>query len=156
MLLILAVDTKQVTMAVPFSLNTFCSYCYQIKNVKKANTRRYLSEVRNFLKSSNVKSDQSPFKAQAYLADFELACIRTINTARKVSKYGVFSGPYFSVFGLNTGKYGPKKLRIWIFFTQWNQKLLVICLRYFLENLISYSNNFLLLWENQVLPNSPF
>ena len=148
MLLILAVDTKQVTMAVPFSLNTFCSYCYQIKKVKKANTRRYLSEVRNFLKSSNVKSDQSPFKAQAYLADFELACIRTTNTARKVSKYGAF--------GLNTRKYRPKKLRIWIFFTQWNQKLLVICLRYFLENLISYSNNFLLLWENQVLPNSPF
>ena len=80
--------------------------------------RRYLSEVRNFLKSSNVKSDQSPFKAQAYLADFELACIRTTNTARKVSKDGVFSGPYFSVFGLNTRKYGPKKLRIWIFFTQ--------------------------------------
>ena len=24
-------------------------------------------------------------------------------TAWKVSKYGVFSGPYFSVFGLNTG-----------------------------------------------------
>ena len=30
-------------------------------------------------------------------------------TARKVSKYGVFSGPYFPVFGLNTGKYGPEK-----------------------------------------------
>ena len=25
----------------------------------------------------------------------------------KVSKYGVFSGPYFPVFGLNTEKYGP-------------------------------------------------
>ena len=32
-----------------------------------------------------------------------------IYTARKVSKYGVFSGPYFPVFGLNTGKYGPEK-----------------------------------------------
>ena len=30
-------------------------------------------------------------------------------TAWKVSKYGVFSGPYFPVFGLNTGKYGPEK-----------------------------------------------
>ena len=29
-------------------------------------------------------------------------------TAWKVSKYGVISGPYFSVFGLNTGKYGPE------------------------------------------------
>ena len=26
-----------------------------------------------------------------------------------VSKYGVFSGPYFPVFGLNTEKYGPEK-----------------------------------------------
>ena len=26
-----------------------------------------------------------------------------------MSKYGVFSGPYFPVFGLNTGKYGPEK-----------------------------------------------
>ena len=27
----------------------------------------------------------------------------------KVSKYGVFSGPYFPVFSPNTGKYGPEK-----------------------------------------------
>ena len=33
-----------------------------------------------------------------------------ISTAWKVSKYGVFSGPYFSAFGLNTD---DKKLRIW-------------------------------------------
>ena len=30
------------------------------------------------------------------------------STAWKVSKYGVISGPYFPVFGLNTGKYGPE------------------------------------------------
>ena len=30
------------------------------------------------------------------------------NTAWKVSKYGVLSCPYFSVFGLNTGKYEPE------------------------------------------------
>ena len=29
--------------------------------------------------------------------------------ARKVSKYGFFSGPYFTVLGLNTGKYRPEK-----------------------------------------------
>ena len=27
----------------------------------------------------------------------------------KVSKYGVYSGLYLAVFGLNTGKYGPEK-----------------------------------------------
>ena len=30
-------------------------------------------------------------------------------TAWKVSKYGVFSGSYFSVFSPNKGKYGPEK-----------------------------------------------
>ena len=30
-------------------------------------------------------------------------------TVWKVSKYGVFSGPYFPVFSSNTGKYGPEK-----------------------------------------------
>ena len=29
-------------------------------------------------------------------------------TTWKVSKYGVISGPYFPVFGLNIGKYGPE------------------------------------------------
>ena len=29
-----------------------------------------------------------------------------LNTAWKVSKYGVFSGPYFPAFGLNTERYG--------------------------------------------------
>ena len=28
---------------------------------------------------------------------------------KNVSKYGVFSGLYFPVFGLNTGKYEPEK-----------------------------------------------
>ena len=27
-----------------------------------------------------------------------------------MTKYGVFSGSYFPVFGLNTGKRGPKKI----------------------------------------------
>ena len=30
-------------------------------------------------------------------------------SARKVSKYGIFSGPYFPVFSPNTAKYGPEK-----------------------------------------------
>ena len=31
------------------------------------------------------------------------------STAWKVFEYGVFLGPCFSVFGLNTEKYGPDK-----------------------------------------------
>ena len=34
---------------------------------------------------------------------------KVIYTAWKVSKYAVFSGRYFHVFGLNTGKYEPEK-----------------------------------------------
>ena len=58
----------------------------------------------------------------------------SINTAWKVSKYGVFSGPYFPTFGLNTpylsafspnsGNTDQKKLRIWtlwIFFCPRNK-----------------------------------
>ena len=30
-------------------------------------------------------------------------------TARKMSKYGVFSGSYFPIFSPNKGKYGPEK-----------------------------------------------
>ena len=54
-----------------------------------------------------------------------------LDNARKMSKYGVFSGPYFAVFGLNIkiyskspysvqkrGNTDQKKLRIWTLFTQ--------------------------------------
>ena len=33
----------------------------------------------------------------------------SLPSAWKVYKYRVFSGPYFLVFGLNTGRYGPEK-----------------------------------------------
>ena len=34
--------------------------------------------------------------------------INELNNARKVSKYGYFSGSYFPVFSPNTGKSGPE------------------------------------------------
>ena len=40
------------------------------------------------------------------------------STKWKVSKHGVFSGPYFLVFGLNTGKYDQKKLSVSTLSTQ--------------------------------------
>ena len=33
---------------------------------------------------------------------------KIVITAWDVLKYGAFHGPYFPVFGLNTGKYGPE------------------------------------------------
>ena len=38
---------------------------------------------------------------------FYLNVIASTGTAWKVSKYGVISGPYFPVFGLNTEIYPP-------------------------------------------------
>ena len=74
-------------------------------------------------------------------------------TSWKVSKYGVFSDLYFPVFRLNTGKYGPEKLRIWtlsmqlldvlktseVLQLQWKRILLKVLLgnfRKFLERLL--------------------
>ena len=41
-----------------------------------------------------------------------------------MSKYGVFSGSYSPVFGLITGKYGTKKLRIWTLFKQCKEEII--------------------------------
>ena len=74
-----------------------------------------------------------------FCADLFVTCSELLSTVDdaavwKVSKYGVFSDPYFPVFGLNTGKYGPEKLRIWTVFTQnavergtlkWNRSVLL-------------------------------
>ena len=75
------------------------------------------------------------YHAEAYSEPYQLSMINSFwensYTAWKVSKYGVISGPYFLVFGLNTetfgvnlciqskyrGKYGPE---IWTLFTQCN------------------------------------
>ena len=44
---------------------------------------------------------------RSYFAEYYF--LTETNTAWKVSKYEVFSGPYFPVFGLDTGKYGLEK-----------------------------------------------
>ena len=64
---------------------------------------------------------------------------RDVVTAWRVSKYGVFSGPYFPAFGLNTesypvplrilskcGKIQTTKVRIWTLFTHYVQMYLTL------------------------------
>ena len=53
------------------------------------------------------------------------------NTAWKVSKYGVFSGPYFPVFGLNTEIYGVNFC--WADHIPWNF-LKAVCYKIYLEH----------------------
>ena len=53
--------------------------------------------------------EMSNIKCQNLLiSSFKIRMKHKFSTAWKVSKYGVISGPYFPVFGLNTGKYGPE------------------------------------------------
>ena len=54
-------------------------------------------------------------KQNYLLKTFLITLILMTHSAWKVCKYGDFSGPYFSVFTPNTGKYRPeKKIHIWI------------------------------------------
>ena len=55
---------------------------------------------------SGILENFQNFTAQGVIS--KLPRYRLPITARKVSKYGVISGPYFTVFRLNTGKYGPE------------------------------------------------
>ena len=89
--------------------------------------------IRNFLEppifAKNVFFNSSYFKCLLIPIIFVDMLFRTIfrtQTVWKVSKCGVFSGPYFPVFGLNTGKYGPEKLRILTLFTQSEFTILLI------------------------------
>ena len=63
-------------------------------------------------------------------------------------KYGVFSGPYFPAFGLNTGKNGPEKTQYLDIFSRSVDKYLFsanVCRRYVTElrnpEILSLFNN---------------
>ena len=64
-----------------------------------------------------LENQTTSFCSHAVMADTVVLKRQIINqdniptTARKMSRYEVFSGPYFPVFGLNTEVYGVK-LRI--------------------------------------------
>ena len=82
------------------------SPCVLVK-VQKGN------QIAAFLfKCITYKTSHTPAIKHAIYMKFQLTLSTTKNntiTARKVSKYRVFSGPYFPVFSSNTGKYGPEK-----------------------------------------------
>ena len=85
--------------------------------------------------------------------------------AWKVSKYGYFSGPYFPVFRLNTGNYGPQKTPYLDTFHALNRKVIgllmlgdTICgfeikwnifkwLIYYLQPLLPHFDNLFHFWK---------
>ena len=80
-----------------FSTTDFFSKCDQIRrNVRTSSHLLKKSVMENFILCA------VPYK----ISDQKTGCL---STAWKVSNYGVILGPYFLIFVLNTGKYGPEK-----------------------------------------------
>ena len=65
--------------------------------------RKWVSWVSTSLEISNS------FEKSHLTVQTKKVVVKQTNTARKVSNYGVFSGPYFPVFSPNTGQFGPGK-----------------------------------------------
>ena len=75
--------------------------------------------------------------------------INTYHTAQKMSKYGVFSGPYFHVFGLNTeiysadlriqSKYGKIRTRKNSAFRYFLRSVSYLVLQTYCHQLISFT-----------------
>ena len=68
----------------------------------------------NFNKVAKQTTSEHRYKEDMYLGTYEistmeLSLVGIFSNPWKVSKYGVFSGPYFPVFSPNTGKYRPEK-----------------------------------------------
>ena len=59
------------------------------------------------VKGEKINFNSIKIKIRNHLEETVLR--KSTHTAWKVAKYGVFSGPYFPILGLNTGNYGPEK-----------------------------------------------
>ena len=77
--------------------NTFCCNIDSPLEIYLKMTQKIIHLTGNF----NLKIN--------FIASFSPKQLSTA-AAWKVTKYGIFFGPYFLVFGLNTGKYGPEKI----------------------------------------------
>ena len=76
-------------------------YKLDISLRKAENIKRFKSMLKDFfnLKQKSLFTIHDPRGVKL---------LSRLRTARKISKYGAFSGPYFPVFSPNTGKYGPE------------------------------------------------
>ena len=69
--------------------------------------------LENILRIMEEGSNSENFDPISTIEKWNIDKVRCTNEEKhyvqSVQKYGVFSDPYFPVFGLNTGKYGPEK-----------------------------------------------
>ena len=77
--------------------------CFSFKETRESGIEKEISDL-------NSKKAETFWKYsyEDTWGFFKYLVLNTSSTAWKVSKYVVFSGPYFPVFSPNTGKYGPE------------------------------------------------
>ena len=99
-------DLKKVSVlrSVRFRVSALERFCYKgfLKNSSGTKLFVHLREVSAL---EDVRFRDVPLYKQLIEGEINQH-LTASNTARKESKYGVFSGPYFPVFGLNTEIYG--------------------------------------------------
>ena len=96
------IRTKKILSSFSNSLSwTFLGiFCHFLPHT----VQKLKSLMQNFIFS--VVNNSKPISI--FILSLRLALM---NTPWKSSKYRVYSGRYFPVFGLSTGKYGPEKIR---------------------------------------------
>ena len=85
-------------------------------SIHHRNTQTLATEIYKVKKSSSLEIMNEIFQLKEDNHYTARQVSQFIVTAWKVSKYGAFSGPYFTVFGLHTDQ---NELRIWTFSWQW-------------------------------------
>ena len=93
-------------------------------NDLNAATSKFKIEPAEFIISATISGNKFFSDSHSRLCFQLLKLMKTLahNTLHRkclFSEKCLFSGPYFSAFGLNTGKHRPQKLQIRTLFTQW-------------------------------------
>ena len=78
------------------------------KDLTKRGYRNYASTEQLLLWVANNKSLTHWLSKVAETHNDDIDRYSQNSTAWEMSKYGVISGPFFTVFNPNTGKYGPE------------------------------------------------
>ena len=97
---------KNENLGLKYVYSILISHLLVISRSKRS-IRKWNRRMSNFLTHIYI-AELAEINYEQMIILFEYFWVLASHNAWKVSKYWVFSGPYFPVFGLNTGKYGPE------------------------------------------------